>query len=332
MTRFANWTTETILLSFILGLSACTREAAPAPPPSPAAVAETRDNAQPVEPTPDEVGADSPAEIPRNAVRLRLMAANLTTGNHQNYDLGHGLRILQGAKPDIVMIQEFNYRSHTNADLASLAEGVMGGRAYFYREEGEVPNGVISRYPIRSSGEWDDPEVANRDFAWACIDIPGPVDLWVVSVHFLTSRATVRESEAAILVSAIEDFVPDTAYLAIAGDFNTKTKNESCYATLRHVVVTDGPHPADHDGNPNTNADRSKAYDAILVDGDLHRFRAPVVIGSELFPHGLVLDPRVFTPIDAIAPATAEDASAPAMQHMGVLRDFLIPGEHKVGE
>jgi len=37
---------------------------------------------------------------------------------------------------------------------------------------------------IVEAGEWDDPRVGNRDFAWARIDIPGPVDLWAVSVHF----------------------------------------------------------------------------------------------------------------------------------------------------
>jgi len=42
-------------------------------------------------------------------VRLRLVAANTTSGTQQSYDPGHGIRIFQGLKPDVVMIQEFNY-------------------------------------------------------------------------------------------------------------------------------------------------------------------------------------------------------------------------------
>lgn len=254
------------------------------------------------------------------------MAANLTSGSGQSYSAGHGLRIMQGADPDVVMIQEFKYRSNSAADLQAMADGVMGGPAFYYREAGAaVPNGIISRYPIKSSGEWDDPHVDNRDFAWACIDIPGPVDLWAVSVHFLTTKATERNQEALTLTAYVQAVVPAAAYLAIGGDFNTGTKNEACYATLSRVVVTAGPHPADQRGNAHTNANRTKSYDGVLVDADLNRYQRPVAIGGGSFAGGLVLDPRVFTPVSALAPATAADAAAASMQHMGVIRDFFLP-------
>lgn len=254
------------------------------------------------------------------------MAANLSSGDGQNYDLGHGLRILQGAKPDVVMIQEFNYRSSSPAELQTFANSITGGTAQYYREgDALIPNGVISRYPIRSSGEWDDPRVTNRDFAWACIDLPGPVDLWVVSVHLLTSKPTERNDEAEALVAFIEQHIPAASYLAIGGDFNTRTRNESCYKALNRLVITDGPYPTDDHGNPNTNNERTKPYDSILIDADLNRFHTPVVLGGRTFPDGLVIDSRVFTPITALAPATADDGHARSMQHMGVVRDFLIP-------
>ena len=41
--------------------------------------------------------------------------------------------------------------------------------------------------PILDSGSWDDTLSPNRDFAWARIDVPGPHDLWAVSLHLLTS-------------------------------------------------------------------------------------------------------------------------------------------------
>src|SRR5205085_11524393 len=42
-------------------------------------------------------------------VRLRLVAANLTSGNFQSWDPGDGIRILEGLHPDVVLVQEFNY-------------------------------------------------------------------------------------------------------------------------------------------------------------------------------------------------------------------------------
>jgi hypothetical protein len=47
--------------------------------------------------------------------------------------------------------------------------------------------------------------------------------------------------------------------------------------------------------------------------------------GSHLFDHGLVVDTRVFRPIAAIAPAKGADSGVPNMQHMAVVKDFIIP-------
>ena len=46
---------------------------------------------------------------------LRVMTANLTSGNAQKYE-SPGLDILQGLQPDIVAIQEFNYSNNAPAD------------------------------------------------------------------------------------------------------------------------------------------------------------------------------------------------------------------------
>src|SRR5689334_18836344 len=55
-------------------------------------------------------------------VRVRVMAANLTSGNGQDYDPGHGARIFQGTDPDIVLIQELNYLGNTDADIRSFVD------------------------------------------------------------------------------------------------------------------------------------------------------------------------------------------------------------------
>lgn len=257
---------------------------------------------------------------------LRVMAANTTSGNRQSYDSGEGIRIFQGLKPDVVLIQEFNYGSNDARSIRSMVETAFGPGFYHSRElDSSIPNGVVSRYPIVQSGEWTDTRANNRDFAWARIDLPGPRDLWVVSVHFLTSNSGDRASEAHQVVTKVEQVVPDGDYLVIGGDFNTSTRNESCISTLRSVVVTAGPYPADHRGNTNTNANRTSQYDWVLADDDLDAHAYPVVIGSRTFEDGLVFDSRIYTPLSDVAPVQRDDSDALNMQHMAVVRDFRVP-------
>src|SRR5688572_18680723 len=109
--------------------------------------------------------------------RLRIMAANITSGNNQSYDPGHGSRIVRGIAADIVLIQEFNVGANTTADIRRWINETFGSSCHYFREAGaQIPNGIVSRFPIIAAGEWDDPAVGNRDFAWARIDIPGTKD------------------------------------------------------------------------------------------------------------------------------------------------------------
>ncbi|WP_438018290.1 endonuclease/exonuclease/phosphatase family protein [Sorangium sp. So ce315] len=274
-----------------------------------------------------EGGAGGGDETPPT-VRLRLMAANLTSGTRQSYDPGHGQRIMQGVKPDIVLIQEFNYGDNGADDARAFVDATFGSAFSYHREVGaQIPNGIISRYPIIEAGQWNDGEVSNRDFAWARIDVPGPIDLWAVSVHFLTRGASARQAEAQQLVAAIQDVVPEGDYLVIGGDFNTDNRGEACISTLSEVVVTSGPYPADRNGDTDTNAGRSKPYDWVLVDDDLDPLETAVAIGESRFASGLVVDTRVHAPLEELSPALATDSDASNMQHMGVVRDFLLPAE-----
>ncbi|MFY1824868.1 endonuclease/exonuclease/phosphatase family protein [Myxococcus fulvus] len=262
---------------------------------------------------------------PGSYTNIRIMASNLSSGNGQDYDPGHGIRLMQGVDPDVVLIQEFNYKSDSVADITSLVNQVGPG-FYYYREGGaQIPNGVISRWPIIESGEWKDPEVDNRDFAWARIDIPGPKDLWVVSVHLLTRSAGARNTEANAIVTEVRKKVPESDYLVIGGDLNTDSFSESCFNTFKNVVVTSAPYPADKNGKTGTNASRAKPYDHVLVDADLNQYRQATVIGSNSFANGLVLDSRVYTPLSDIAPVQYSDSDVTGMQHMGVIKDFRVP-------
>ncbi len=279
----------------------------------------------PLEAEGDDLGS-SGASL--SSVRVRLMAANTTSGTYQSYDPGHGIRIFQGTKPDVVMIQEFNYGDNSASALRQFVDTAFGTSFSYYREGGaQIPNGVISRWPIIAAGEWDDPYVTNRDFAWARIDIPGPKDLWVVSVHLLTSDATTRNNEAISLVQRIQANIPAGDYLAIGGDFNTGSRVESCFSTLSQVVTTSGAFPVDQNGNGHTNSTRAKPYDHVLVDSDLRAYQTATVIGASSYTSGLVVDTRVYTPLYDIYPAQSGDSAATNMQHMAVIKDFLVPSD-----
>ncbi|WP_309892875.1 lamin tail domain-containing protein [Archangium sp.] len=261
-------------------------------------------------------------------VRVRLMAANTTSGSLQSYDPGHGLRIFQGTKPDVVMIQEFSYGDNSAAAIRGFVDTAFGTTFHYYREGGaQIPNGVISRWPIIAAGEWDDTQVSNRDFAWARIDVPGPKDLWVVSVHLLTTSSSIRNTEAVNLVNFVKANIPTGDYLAIGGDFNTSSRTEAAFSTFSQVVTTAAPYPADRNGNTNTNASRASPYDHVLVDADLRAYQTSTIIGSSSFAAGLVADTRVYSPISEISPALSGDSGAASMQHMAVIKDFLIPGD-----
>src|SRR5512140_3232344 len=95
-------------------------------------------------------------------VRVRLMGGNLTSGNGQSYDPGEGIRIFQGTHPDVAMIQEFNYGANTAAAIRGFVDTAFGSNFYYYRASGstyQIPNGVISRWPILAAGDWLDTPV-----------------------------------------------------------------------------------------------------------------------------------------------------------------------------
>ncbi len=255
---------------------------------------------------------------------LRIMSANLTSGSTQSYTPGHGARIITAFHPDVVLIQEMNYGNKSPEDIATFVTRTLGPEYTYFRERGAIPNGIISRYPIIASGEWDDIEVSNRDFAWAQIDLPGPRDLWAVSIHLLTSKPGERNREANALVTYLEAHVPAGSLLILGGDFNTKSRSEGCVDALRKRLTIQKTYPADQDDNDNTNAKRNSPYDWLLASPTLHALEVPLKVGSASFPHGLVFDSRVYTPLADLPSVLKTDSDASQMQHMAVIRQFQI--------
>ncbi len=274
-------------------------------------------------PDASDAGEAGPPPIRGN---LRVMAANISSGPSLVYGPAEGVRIFQGLHPDVVLIQELVVGGNTTAEVDSFVTTTFGAGFSYYREPAvQIPNGIISRYPILDAGTWVDPAVANRGFAYAKLDVPGPHPLWAVSLHLLTTGANQRATEVTSLVAQVKTLIPAADYLVLGGDFNTPVRTEACITGLSEIVVTSAPYPADGAGNQNTSGPRSKPHDWLLADSDLSAFGLPVAIGQRGYVGGLVFDSRVFTPLSDVAPVQVMDSAAQNMQHMPVVRDFLVP-------
>jgi endonuclease/exonuclease/phosphatase family metal-dependent hydrolase len=280
--------------------------------------------------------AEPVAVVSSSNVVVRIAASNLSSGNGQNYD-APGIRILQGLRPDIIAMQEFNYAGRSTADIQSLVNQITQNNGNYgtnepawFRETGySIPNGIISRWPILQSGSWQDadPNINDRGFAWARIDVPGTNDLYVVSVHLKASSGSSNESrrnaQATQLKSQIATNFPANAWIIVAGDLNTYSLSEPAVITLGSFLKT-SPDAVDNLGNPDTNANRNNPYDHVFASHTLVTNQVPTAIGGQSFAHGLVFDSRVYTPLADVAPVQSGDSGVSGMQHMAVVKDFRI--------
>ncbi len=264
--------------------------------------------------------------------KIRVMAANTTSGEDQAYDLGPGLRFFQAFQPDIALVQEFNYREGTTKDIEDMVITAFGPEYYYYRGTGKIPNGIVSRYPITESGGWESNVTTDRRWEWAVIDIPGDVDLLAISLHLHTDNHAV---EMEPLITRINQKMLDDErqyYVVAGGDFNTADRKD-VLAKMTSVFSVGPEYPVDQNDNGGTNASRTKPYDWVLFSNDLAPMEVPMIVGEHKYQHGHVLDSRVYASCRAhngadelkyIKPVKADDSGAKNMQHMAVIRDFQI--------
>lgn len=276
---------------------------------------------------------DNEDAYPSGTYKIRLMAANTTSGGDQSYEDGPGIRIFQALKPDIVLIQEFNYGNNSEESIRQFVDTAFGPEYSYYRGGGSIPNGIISRYDIISSGGWSSNVVTNRRWEWAVIDLPGHKDLLAISLHLHTDD---NASEMRPLITKIQSKMTadqQNYYLAVGGDFNTKTRSgtEGRFTTL---FTVNSPYPADQNGNEYTNSSRTSPYDWLLFSPELDKLEVPVVIGKHSYSSGHVFDSRVYhkgcalhsgvNELPDVPPVQASDSRALEMQHMPVIRDIQI--------
>ncbi len=259
-------------------------------------------------------------------IPIRIMAANITSGNAQAYETP-GINIFKAFDPDIVLIQEFNYESGTTRDLVDIA---FGEDFYFSEGKGNIPNGIISRFPILDDGYWDDPYISDRDLNYAIVDIPGNRDIFAISVHLHTSPSSDQVEAAQIIANNVYELKkqhPGKYYYVVGGDFNGPASVDSSGFGTNSSFYINGPHPVGEDGLAGTNASRAKVYDWILPDSDLHNFMVTVNCGNFSYPNGLVFDSRDFSQAELdknFPPVKTGDSGATNMQHMAIIKDFVV--------
>lgn len=267
--------------------------------------------------------------VSTNQVSVRVMAANLTDDSRAYEDFA--IRIFQGLKPDVVAIQEFNYLGNTTGDLRAFVNTAFGTNYQWYRESDPgyaIPNGIISRWPITAAGSWDDDELSDRGFAWARVDVPGPDDLYVVSVHLKASTGSSNElrraNQAAQIKSLVQSSFPAGSRVVVAGDCNIQGTNEAALATFKSFLV-DAPIPTDavSGGDADTNNGRTERYDYVFPSATLDAHRVPLTLGGVSYGNGLVFDSRKFTAASLVSPVQTNDSGL--AQHMAVVKDFRLP-------
>ncbi len=251
-----------------------------------------------------------------------VMSANLTSGSFSEYQ-APGIRIFQGLAPDVVLVQEFNY----DGSLRDLVDEAFGPEFYYYVEPGgeTLPNGVVSRFPIISAGEWTDVEVPSRDFAWAVIDVPGDIDLQVVSVHLASGsgEAGTRNDQAIAISANVSNFFDPDHFIVVGGVMNVLNRTEPAINTFRTFLAVDTHIPTDQDGNSNTNAARNLPFDWVIPNALLDSTHTTLSVGSDLFSEGLVFDSRVYPP-PLPSPILLQDSNASNMQHMPVIMAYEV--------
>ncbi len=254
----------------------------------------------------------------------RIVAANLSSGPGQSYDPGHGTRLLRALSPDLALVQEMNCGDNQPAAVRTWVDAAFGDGFSYVQESGKnIPNGVVSRFPIVESGVWRDSVINDRSFVWARINTPDGKRIFAVSVH-LSTRSGLRGAEGPALRRNLDAQIRAGELVVVGGDFNADSANDIGIRALEPTVGTGGKVPADESGNRNTNASRNKPYDQVLLSPALARAQVPSLIGGSSFPNGFVFDTRRFSNLGSLPPARPGDSAAPQMQHMAVVRDVAL--------
>lgn len=263
------------------------------------------------------------------------------------------VRVFQGLNPDVALLQEWNVNQAGGETYREYVDDAFGPEFYYYLGYSTPgpyyqPNGIVSRWAFQTMGGWPDTSGPGKpDFTWAIIDIPGDVELGVVSVHLKAGDTTAdkeqRIEEAQLIKDYVENslvFNPSSNYVVVGGDLNTENEYEWCIQTFATFLEPTSYRPRDRQGDKDTNKNRTRPYDWIMPNQVLDAFHDIVVIGTENYeyPSGLVFDSHVFsrwsetttapanTPLWNLSPVLYGDTHSIYTDHSPVVKDYdLLP-------
>ena len=262
------------------------------------------------------------------------MGFNVTTVH--SYIEDPAIRIIQGLKPDVACFQEFK---KADDDYRGFVDEAFGPEFVYYRGPGiggafNQSNGIVSRWPFKSYGSWEDVVVSNRYFDWAVIDLPGTApDLQVVAIHLKAGDSqddkNTRVTEAENLKAFILANFDPNAYIIVSGDMNTqsRTSEPNLIAVFDSYLTTSDGTPVDRNGNNNTNVNRNSAFDWLIPNTLLGDRITPLDLGSSSGPYagGIVFDSRVFTPLSSVPPIQLGDTASGSMDHCPIMKAYDLP-------
>jgi endonuclease/exonuclease/phosphatase family metal-dependent hydrolase len=158
---------------------------------------------------------------------LRILSYNLHGGEGLDgkIDLPRLAKVISGAKPDLVALQEVDRNTWRSGRIDQPAEfakltgmQVAYGPAMDY-DDGEFGNAILSRWPIQSSVRHALPSPAGREprsAAEVVVRPDGGAPLRFLSAHFDHQIEDVRVGHAKAVLAATDGGEP----AILAGDFN----------------------------------------------------------------------------------------------------------------
>ena len=255
------------------------------------------------------------------------------------------VRIIQGLKPDVACLQEWYVDYPAADDIDGWVAAAFGaGYTYHRASAGYQKNGIVSRWPILSSGSWPDLQRANYYHDWAVIDIPGETNLQVVSAHLHSSDEAIRINQIKDVINYIRANFSNSHYLVISGDFNIANRSSEPIPTLLNgsnwggscwVTISDGTPVDQVGGNDRTNVNRTYNYDWIIPNSLLGGKIASLDLGEDSGPYagGVVFDSRVFNPLSAVSPVQYGDTANGDQDHCPVMKSYdVLPSAYLLNE
>ena len=280
------------------------------------------------------------------------MSANTTDylyGEPQKYH-EPGMNMFYAMDPDIIIIQELG---ESATKVVNALEEHFKTKYNIHVGEGRIGNGIITKGDLPIKEVFSEASaiktINDRKYEAAIVDIPGDKDLLVVSLHLSHKYNSEEYIPVANFVRSI--LAKGNYYVALGGDTNATSRS---YITnnWESILATGEPYPTDQRGRKGTNKARKEQYDWVLVDHEFQRFAVPTEVASASYAGGFILDSICFdsyncnnrdlymnddcsysytadekkakTVIPELSPVRYGDSRVCGMQHMPVIRDFLI--------